>query len=169
MVGSHQVNGVMIAFSATLAVNTRIKVFTFCVESFMEQKNPIILFDGFCNLCHSTVNWLIRTDRKGHLRFASLQSKFAQEKLKNLGIDLPQAKTVILIDERGVHVRSNAALLILKHLGLPYSLAMLATLLPRFFRDGVYNWIARNRYRWFGVQAQCLTPTPELRRRFLDE
>ncbi|MEN9528432.1 MAG: hypothetical protein RI932_305 [Pseudomonadota bacterium] len=134
----------------------------------MEQKNPIILFDGVCNLCHSTVNRLIRIDRKKKLRFASLQSKFAQTILSDLGGDSISTKSVVLIDARGVHLCSDAVLLTLKHLGLPYALAVIAMLLPRFLRDGIYNWIADNRYRWFGVQTQCLEPTPELRDRFLD-
>ncbi|MEN9809216.1 MAG: hypothetical protein RLZZ488_783 [Pseudomonadota bacterium] len=134
----------------------------------MEQKSPIILFDGVCNLCHSTVNWLIRIDHRRKLRFASLQSKFAQSILFDLGGGSTSTKSVVLIDERGVHFCSDAVLLTLKHLGLPYALGTVAMLFPRFLRDGIYNWIAQNRYRWFGVQSQCPAPLPELRSRFLD-
>lgn len=134
----------------------------------MEQKNPTILFDGVCNLCHSAVNRLIRIDQKKKFRFASLQSKVAQSLLRDFGVGSIPTKSVVLIDERGIHFRSEAVLLTLKHLGFPYALGTVAMLLPSFLRDGIYNWIAQHRYRWFGVQTQCLEPTPELRGRFLD-
>lgn len=130
---------------------------------------PILLFDGACNLCNSVVRWIIERDRGGVFRFASLQSDAAANTLASRHVsagDLPDS--VVLVDAAGVHTRSAAALRVARHLGFPFVLLAVALLLPRFVRDGVYAWIARNRYRWFGRQNACMTPSPELRARFLD-
>lgn len=154
---------------------------------------PLILFDGVCNLCSAAVSWVIERDRRKIFRFASLQSRAARSALvpipdagKAQATDQPPASergeaapgalvppagrldSMILIDRDGVHVRSDAAIRIARGLGFPWSLAGIAALLPRRLRDGLYDWIARNRYRWFGRQNACLLPTPELRARFLD-
>ena len=126
---------------------------------------PIILFDGVCNLCNASINWIIDRDPKQIFRFASLQSEAARQLLPSIET-LPDS--VILIDEEGVHTRSTAALRIARRLGFPWSLAVLATPLPAFFRDAIYKWIARNRYSWFGRSETCRIPTPELASRFLD-
>lgn len=129
---------------------------------------PVILFDGVCNLCHAAVAWILEHDTKQEFRFASLQSAAARDVLAAAGPvgDLPDS--VVLVDERGVHTRSDAALGVARRLGFPWSLLMLAAPLPRFLRDAVYAWVARNRYRWFGRRDSCLRPTPELAGRFLD-
>jgi predicted DCC family thiol-disulfide oxidoreductase YuxK/uncharacterized membrane protein YphA (DoxX/SURF4 family) len=153
---------------------------------------PLILFDGVCNLCNAAVSWVIERDRRNLFRFASLQSRAARSALAAiseagaLAAGLPPASqghgaapdplvppakrldSVVLIDGEGVHVRSDAAIRIARSLGFPWSLAGIGFLLPRRLRDGLYDWIARNRYRWFGRQNACLLPTPELRARFLD-
>jgi predicted DCC family thiol-disulfide oxidoreductase YuxK len=128
---------------------------------------PIVLFDGVCNLCHASVTWMIEHDPKGRLHFASLQSDFGKSLLAGLPSP-PTADSIVLVDAAGTHVESDAALRTLAHLGLPWSLASVARILPRALRDGVYRWIARNRYLWFGRQQVCIRPRPELEGRFLD-
>jgi predicted DCC family thiol-disulfide oxidoreductase YuxK len=130
-----------------------------------EPKTPIILFDGVCNLCHAAVQWVIDHDPKQIFRFASLQSQAAQSLLVELG---PLPDSIVLVDEAGVHTRSQAAMRIARRLGLPWSLAAVGAIFPAFVRDGVYRWIARNRYSWFGRRESCRVPSPELAARFLD-
>lgn len=127
--------------------------------------HPVILFDGVCNLCHAAVQWVIDHDPKQIFRFASLQSQAARHAIGDAG---PLPDSVVLVDDSGIHTRSAAAIGIAKRLGFPWSLAIIASVFPSFLRDGFYNWIARNRYRWFGKQTSCRIPTPELASRFLD-
>ncbi len=126
---------------------------------------PIILFDGVCNLCNAAINWIIDRDPKQIFRFASLQSEAARQLLPEID-SLPDS--IVLIDEDGIHTRSTAALRIARRLGFPWSLAAFASLLPAFFRDAIYNWIARHRYSWFGRTGTCRIPTADLANRFLD-
>ena len=137
----------------------------------MIVKRPVILFDGVCNLCNSTVQWVIERDKEGRFDFATLQSDAARRELGRVmdekEIDaLPDS--IVLLDSEGVHVRSAAALRILRGMRSPYALLRLAIVLPRPIRDAVYDFIARNRYGWFGRRNTCMTPTPELAARFLD-
>ena len=137
----------------------------------MFVKRPLILFDGVCNLCNSTVQWVIERDNEGRFDFATLQSDAARRELEKImgeeEIDaLPDS--IVLLDSDGVHVRSAAALRILRGLGSRFALLRLAVVLPRPIRDVVYNLIARNRYRWFGRRDTCMTPRPDLAARFLD-
>jgi predicted DCC family thiol-disulfide oxidoreductase YuxK len=134
----------------------------------------IILFDGVCNLCNASVLWLIKRDTRGVLRFAALQSAAGQRVMRAAGWSDEQIQaganapdSVILVDQGRVYERSDAALVIAGRLGLPWSLARVGWVVPRFMRDGVYRWVARNRYRWFGKREACMVPTPELRARFM--
>ncbi|MEM8963308.1 MAG: thiol-disulfide oxidoreductase DCC family protein [Acidobacteriota bacterium] len=129
---------------------------------------PIVLFDGICSLCNSAVAWLIERDRKEVFRFASLQSDAAAQALA--AADAPESlpDSMVLIDETGVYTRSDAALRIAKHLGMPWSLAYLGRVLPRPLRDWIYALIAKHRYRWFGKTDTCRVPSPAERARFLD-
>ena len=132
--------------------------------------HPTVLFDGVCNLCNATVQWLIARDAEGRLRYASLQSRAASaaliaarvEDLKSLG------DSIVFLDGAGVHVRSSAVIRIGTELGFPYTLGKIALLVPRPIRDAVYEYVARNRYRWFGRRDTCMRPTPELASLFLD-
>ena len=131
----------------------------------------IILFDGVCNLCNSAVQWVIERDKEGRFDFASLQSQAARRELESvIGPEeiaaLPDS--IVLVDSDGVHTRSAAALRIVRALGSPFALLSLGVVVPRPIRDAVYDWIARNRYRWFGRRDTCMTPTPDLAARFLD-
>ncbi len=137
----------------------------------MSSHRPIILFDGVCNLCNSTVQWLIERDKEGRFRFATLQSNAARRELEELiGTDEIDAlpDSIVLLDSDGVYTRSAAAIRIARALGSPYALLGLGALVPRPLRDAVYNLIARHRYRWFGRRDTCMIPTPDLSARFLD-
>ena len=132
---------------------------------------PLILFDGVCNLCNSSVQWVIERDKEERFRFATLQSAAARRELaKVIGPkeieELPDS--IVLLDSDGLYVRSAAALRIARALGFPYAVLGLGIVLPRPIRDAIYDWVARNRYRWFGRRDTCMTPTPDLAARFLD-
>ncbi len=131
----------------------------------MKLMQPVILFDGVCNLCNASVKWIIARDPHALFRFAALQSPEGSRLLAGYG---PLPDSVVLVDGKGVHTQSTAALRIASKLGFPWSLAVVGLAVPRFVRDFFYKLIARHRYRWFGRQESCLLPTPELRARFLD-
>jgi predicted DCC family thiol-disulfide oxidoreductase YuxK len=130
--------------------------------------SPLLLFDGVCNLCHSGVRWILARDKRGRIEFASLQSKVARERLQAQWPDGTVPDSIVLITEGKLLIRSDAAIGVGRLLGFPWSLGVVFLIVPRFLRDGVYSWIARNRYRWFGKRDVCSLPAPELMERFLD-
>ena len=128
----------------------------------------IILFDGVCNLCNASVQFVIKRDKKRLFRYAALQGDTAQKLLANSnspGLDL---NSVVLVENGKVYDRSTAALRIARHLSGGWPLFYAFIIVPKFLRDGVYNFIAKNRYKWFGKQESCMIPTPELKSLFLD-
>lgn len=129
---------------------------------------PIVLFDGVCNLCSGSVNFIIRRDTGRVLRFASLQSDVSRRILAEHGSECLEPNSVILIEDGRVLDRSDAALGIARHLGIPWSWFAALKIVPRAVRDLFYGIVARNRYRIFGRRSECMIPTPELRERFLD-
>ena len=131
------------------------------------KKPPLLLFDGVCNLCNQTVQFIIRHDKKAIFRFASLQSEFAISILKENQLFDNQLNSVVLIYENKIYTHSSAPLEVLRLLGGFWQLAYIFKLVPPFFRDAIYRWIARNRYRWFGKEKSCWLPTAELKSRFL--
>ena len=132
------------------------------------QDHPVLLFDGHCNLCNGSVQWIIRRDPEATFRFASLQSDAGRSILRKAGMNTDDLDTVVLYYEGALHTRSDAALKVLLLLGPPWSWLYPLSILPRTFRNTVYDWIARNRYRWFGRSESCMIPSPELKARFLD-
>jgi predicted DCC family thiol-disulfide oxidoreductase YuxK len=135
----------------------------------LPEGKQIVLFDGVCNLCNRSVQFVIRRDRNDRFRFASLQGEMGRKLLAERGIDTATTDSIILIDP-GVawYVKSDAALEIARGLKGYGWLPLLFGWLPRPLRDAAYDLVARNRYRWFGKQEQCMVPSPELRTRFLD-
>jgi predicted DCC family thiol-disulfide oxidoreductase YuxK len=130
----------------------------------------IVLFDGVCGLCNWSVDFLLRRDRHGALRFAPLQSEAAETLLREHGLDATEFSSVVVIDGSQVYRRSDAALHALWRLGAIWrTLAVLARLLPRPLRDAIYDRIATNRYRWFGQRSSCRIPTAQERERFLPD
>ena len=128
---------------------------------------PVILFDGVCNYCDAVVNFLIRVDRKGALRFAALQSEAGQQLLRQYGLPQEHFDSFVFIENGNAWNRSTAMLRVLSYLPWWLQAGRLGWLLPRRWRDGLYNWVARHRYRWFGRREACMIPTPEVRARFL--
>ncbi len=127
----------------------------------------IILFDGVCNLCNASVQFILKRDSKAHFRFASLQSEFGKQQLLLYEIDASKCDSVIYIYKDRAFIKSTAALQIAKKLGGGWPLLYGLIIIPRFIRDWVYGFIAKNRYRWFGKKDSCMIPSPELKSRFL--
>lgn len=126
----------------------------------------VLYFDGVCNLCNRTVDFLIRRDKKRVLRYAPLQGSSAREMLDAAMIDaLP---SVVFQDKNGVYQRSTAVLKAVAKLGGLWPVVSVFFIVPRPIRDAVYNWIGKNRYKWFGKKDSCRLPTPEERAMFLD-
>ena len=128
---------------------------------------PLLLFDGICNLCNASVQWIIKRDPREIFRFASLQSETGTAMLKKFNLPADSLDTVVLIDGDKCYTHADASLHIARLLGGPWRLLLVFSIVPRPLRNRVYNWIANNRYRWFGKKDQCWLPTPELRKRFV--
>ncbi|WP_224490451.1 thiol-disulfide oxidoreductase DCC family protein [Robertkochia flava] len=136
----------------------------------LEAGKKVILFDGVCNLCNGAINFVIKRDHQDRFRYASLQSEIGKALLKERKIDTNEIDSIVLI-EPGVayFVKSDAALEIAEGLGWPWkTLYVFNYILPVQLRDKLYDFVARNRYRWFGKKDQCMIPTPALRSKFLD-
>lgn len=133
----------------------------------MTGNNPIILFDGVCNFCNAIINFVIRQDKKAILRFAALQSEAGQTILKRYGVDWKKNDSFVLIENGKVYDRSTAALKLSNRMRWYWQWTQLFWIFPKFLRDGIYDFIARNRYKWFGKKEECMVPTPEIRQRFL--
>lgn len=131
------------------------------------EKQSIVLFDGVCHFCNNSVNFIIDRDPKKKFVFAPLQSELAKELLTRLGEDSTVIDSIILIQNNKLYKRSRAALEIAKQLNGLWPLCYVFIIVPGFIRDIVYNFIAKNRYKWFGKLDTCRIPTPEMRERFL--
>lgn len=138
------------------------------MTSKQEIQNPIILFDGICNLCNAVVRFIITRDRKNLFRFASLQSEFGQLVLQKFHLSSNTFNSFILLKKGKVYTRSTAALLVAKQLPGGWPLLYAFIIVPRFLRDAVYNLIANNRYKWFGKKEECWVPTPALQSKFIE-
>jgi predicted DCC family thiol-disulfide oxidoreductase YuxK len=132
------------------------------------QDHPLVLFDGTCNLCNGAVQFVLARDRHARFRFASLQSAAAKQALAAAGVTAALPDSIVVVHRGRVRVKSGAALAIARGLRFPWPLLSVFWLVPFPLRDLIYDWIARNRYRWFGKRDVCWVPTKELRARFLD-
>lgn len=131
------------------------------------KNKSIILFDGVCNLCNSSVNFIIKHDTKKRFVFASLQSDAAKEILLQFPLKKNKIDSVILIQNGNIYEKSTAALLISKQLRGICKIAISFIIIPKYFRDTVYDWIAKNRYNWFGKKKRCVVPSADIKDRFL--
>jgi predicted DCC family thiol-disulfide oxidoreductase YuxK len=131
-----------------------------------KDKN-IVLFDGVCNLCNGAVNFLIDCDKSNRLHFASLQSEVGQEILQYYGLNTTDFDTFVFLNKGKLFTRSTAALEIVKTIGGFWSFLYIFRFIPAFIRDGIYNLVAKNRYKLFGKRNACRMPTPELKAKFL--
>jgi predicted DCC family thiol-disulfide oxidoreductase YuxK len=133
----------------------------------MENSNQgVILFDGVCNLCNSFVQKVIAADKNNYFKFASLQSEAGQKLLAD-NPEFKDLKTIIYLEGDNLYTRSTAALKISRHLNGFWPLLQVGYIFPSVARDGIYNFIAKNRYKWFGKKDQCMIPSPELKEKFL--
>lgn len=131
------------------------------------NENPIILFDGVCNFCNSAINFVLKQDKKGIFRFAPLQSEAGQRLLQEYNLSTEEFDSFVLIDNGKVYKKSAASLRVMNKLPWYWKEAQVLRIIPTAFRDAIYDFIASNRYKWFGKKEQCMIPTPETRSRFL--
>ncbi len=115
----------------------------------------IILFDGFCNLCSSAVQFVLKRDKKKKFQFASLQSNFGKDLLIRHKLPITDFNSLVLFEDGKIFTQSTGALKIARSLSGFWPIFYIGMILPKFFRDAIYNWIAKNRYKWFGRKEQC--------------
>ena len=134
------------------------------------KNKKIILFDGVCNLCDAAVQFIIKYDKKDDFRFVPLQSNLGHEIIKYIGIDTQKTDSIILyLPQIAYYYKSEATLEIAKSLGGIFKLATLFTIFPTSFNNYIYDYIAKNRYKWYGKKQSCMIPTKELQPKFLDK
>lgn len=126
----------------------------------------VILFDGSCNFCHWSVQFIIKRDPNAHFVFAALESNRGQTLLQQYGIS-PDVDSIVLIENNQYFIQSTAALKIARHLQGLYPLLSLFVFVPRPIRDAMYRMLANYRYKWFGKRDRCTLPSPDERNRFL--
>jgi predicted DCC family thiol-disulfide oxidoreductase YuxK len=129
-------------------------------------EQPIIFFDGVCNLCNASVQFVIEHDKKDQFKFTALQGDYAKEFLPKFNVDPQGLNTILLLQERKLYSKSSAALRIAKKLNGLIPLLSVFLIVPKFIRDWFYDIIAKNRYKWWGKEESCWVPTPELKSKF---
>ena len=133
------------------------------------KDKQLILFDGVCNLCSASVQFILQHDKKEHFVFSSLQGKTGTEIITHFNIDTAKTDSILLYTgNENLHVESTAALRIASKLGFPLNMLRIFIILPPFIRNAVYRFIARNRYKWFGKTTSCFLPSKALQARFVD-
>ncbi len=133
-----------------------------------ETQHYIVIFDGLCNLCNGAVQFIIRHDTKNKFVFASLQSEVAQKLVNEIQVK-SSLESIVLIKGHKHFEKSDAVLEIAKNLSGLWPMVYGFKIIPRFLRDILYNWIAKNRYTWFGKRDSCASPSPELSAKFLEK
>ena len=133
------------------------------------KTKKLILFDGVCNLCNNAVLEVIKYDKKKVFLFADIQSKTGETITKELGIDVSKLDSILLyVPDESYYSKSTAALKIAKEFSGYWKILQIGTLLPDFFNDFFYDYIARNRYKWFGRKEKCMIPTPSIKAKFFE-
>ena len=128
----------------------------------------ILLYDGVCTLCDASVQFIIRHDAKDTYRFVSLQSQLGREILHHIGVDSKTTDSLVFYkSKKDYYTKAAAVIRVLISLGGVYSLFRIALYLPSFFTNFVYDVIAKNRYKWFGMKQSCIVPSPEIMHKFL--
>lgn len=131
------------------------------------KSTSIILFDGVCNLCNGAVQFVIRHDPDQQFLFAALQSNAGLQLLNQYNIQSATLSSFILIQDGKYYTKSTGALRVARRIKGPWQFLYILIIVPKFIRDVVYEWIAQNRYRWFGKKDSCMIPSPEIMARFL--
>lgn len=132
------------------------------------SRDHLLLFDGICHLCDASVRFIVKRDPQGKIKFAPIQSALGSQLYSQHGLDPAAPNAMLFLTPRGAFKASDAALEIARTLGGPWKLALVFKSLPHALRDAAYDFIARNRYRWFGKDESCMMPTPELKTRMLE-
>ena len=134
----------------------------------LPQHKQLVLFDGVCNLCDASVQYIIKHDKNDIFLFTALQSEVGQQIIKEFNIDTNKIDSIILYsNEHGISYKSTAALKIASKLGFPRNLLSVFLIIPGIIRNWVYDYIAKNRYKWYGKKEECMIPTPDLKSKFL--
>lgn len=135
----------------------------------LPKDKKIILFDGICNLCNTSVQFVIKRDKKDLFRFVPLQSELGQKIISHIGIANKNVDSIVLYEPgKAYYYKSEAALRIIGELGGLYSLLKIFRLAPKFISNKVYDYVAKNRYRWYGKKEVCMIPNPALKAKFLE-
>lgn len=129
--------------------------------------SPVILFDGVCNFCNGAVNFTIKRDKHKTIKFAALQSEPGQQLSKQYGLAENDLRSFLLIENGKMYNRSTAALKVCRYLNGLWPLCYGFIIVPAFIRNVVYDFIAKRRYKWFGLRQECMIPTPDVKARFL--
>ena len=133
------------------------------------KDKKLLLFDGVCNLCNSSVQYVIKHDKNNVFLFTALQSEVGQNIVKHYNIDTSRVDSILLYTPgKGIQYKSTAALKVASQLGFPINLLTIFLIVPKVIRNWVYDFIAKNRYKWFGKKDACMIPTPELKSKFLE-
>jgi predicted DCC family thiol-disulfide oxidoreductase YuxK len=132
------------------------------------KHKKLILFDGVCNLCNSSVQFVIKKDKKNIYLFAPLQGTIGQQIIKEFNIDTKKTDSILLYTNNQLYSKSTAALKVAATLGFPTNILSVFIIIPTFIRNWVYDFIAKNRYKWYGKKEACMIPTPELKAKFLE-
>lgn len=134
----------------------------------LPKDKKIILFDGVCNLCDATVQFIIKRDSKDIFRFVAIQSELGQQIVNHIGIDTSKTDSIILYEPgHAYYYKAEAAIKIAKKLGGIFVLMGIFSILPKWLSNRVYDYIAKNRYKWYGKKEACMIPTPQMRAKFL--
>ena len=134
----------------------------------LPENKKIILFDGICNLCNSSVQFIIKNDTKDTFRFVAIQSDLGQQILNYIGVDVFKANSIILyISQKEYYTKADAAFLIAKELKGTISILYYLIVMPKFIKNNIYDFIAKNRYKWYGKKESCMIPSKELLDKFL--
>jgi predicted DCC family thiol-disulfide oxidoreductase YuxK len=133
----------------------------------MNQDHDIILFDGVCNLCNGAINFIIARDPKNRYKFAALESEVGQKLLATHEINPDEIDSIVLIRNNNAYVKAGAAIRIAQYMSGGWPIFYAFRIIPGFLSNVIYDFIAKNRYRWFGKKDSCMIPTPELKSKFL--
>ncbi|WP_452224388.1 thiol-disulfide oxidoreductase DCC family protein [Lacinutrix chionoecetis] len=137
----------------------------------LPKHKKLILFDGVCNLCSSSVQYVIKHDKNNVFLFAALQSDVGKQIINHFKVDASKTDSILLYlpEKKELKVKSSAALHAAKDLNFPLNLLVVFLIVPPFIRNWVYDFVAKNRYKWYGKKTSCWLPTPELKAKFIGE
>jgi predicted DCC family thiol-disulfide oxidoreductase YuxK len=129
----------------------------------------VVIFDGVCNLCTHSVQFILRHETYPVFQFSPVQSPYGALRMRELGLDPHDARTFVVIANGVVHTKSDAAIVLSRHFRAPWRWLGAVRIIPRPVRDWVYDLFARNRYQWFGRTSECMVPTSQIRTRFIED